>query len=276
MADNEVRYIFHVTKAIRGMESRKRAEEEKRGWEFVSQTQGTLRTEMTFRRPKPKNPLDQLGKFIAMSWATFRGLKPSTQRRAFGVSGGVVALLVVIVVIASVSGGDVDSQPIASPTETSSAAPSESPSEEPSKEPSKEPTEESTQEPSKRAPSGPVTDAEVVNAFRKYLDERATAGVVIAQAVTDVSFSNRVVRVTFDPAAAGIDRATFDQINPYNNPYDPSENLADFVSTVIAFNDNLGIRLRPAIDRIETVRADGTPLGTRTTAEIIELNELEQ
>jgi hypothetical protein len=47
------------------------------------------------------------------------------------------------------------------------------------------------------------------------------------------------------------------------------------VSTPISFNDDLGPRLRPAIDAIATVQADGTPLGTRTTDEIIELNELE-
>jgi hypothetical protein len=117
--------------------------------------------------------------------------------------------------------------------------------------------------------AAPVTDAEVVAAFQSYVDERAAAGVVIAQAVTDVSFSDRVLRVTFDPAAKGIDQALFDQVNVFDN-------LGDFMSTPIAFNNDLGIRLRPAIDSIETMRADGTPLGTRTTAEVIELNELEE
>jgi hypothetical protein len=119
------------------------------------------------------------------------------------------------------------------------------------------------------APSLPaaVTDAEVVDAFRTFLDQRAASGVLIARAVTDLSFSHRVLRATFDPAAAGLDQATFDRINPF-------ENLADFVSSPLAFNTDLGIRLRPAIDTVETVRADGTPLGSRTTAEIIAMNEL--
>ena len=54
------------------------------------------------------------------------------------------------------------------------------------------------------------------------------------------------------------------------------ENLADFPSTVISFDDELGRRLRPAIDRIETVFPDGQSLGTRTTAEVIALNELDE
>lgn len=125
-----------------------------------------------------------------------------------------------------------------------------------------------------KAGAAPVTDAQVVNAFRTYIAERAAANVTIAKAVTDVSFSDRVLQVTFDPAAVGMDQETFDDINPFNNPYDPDESLADFVSTPILSSTDLGIRLRKAIDRIETVYADGTPDGARTTAEIIELNEL--
>jgi hypothetical protein len=84
------------------------------------------------------------------------------------------------------------------------------------------------------------------------------------------------LRVTFDPAAVGMDQSTFDSVNPYNNPHDPSESLADFVSTPVAFNDKLGKRLRSAIDRIDTVNAAGKPLGTRTMAEIIKLNGLSE
>jgi hypothetical protein len=106
-----------------------------------------------------------------------------------------------------------------------------------------------------------------VAAFQTYFAERAAAGVVIAKAVAKVTYTNRVVTVTFDPAAAGINQATFDSINPF-------ENLAKFAASPIAFSDDIGNRLRPAIDRLETIRADGKSLGTYTAADILKLNNL--
>ena len=75
-----------------------------------------------------------------------------------------------------------------------------------------------------------------------YIAERAAADVTIAKAVSDVSFSDRVLRVTFDPAKEGMDQETFDGINPFKNPYDDSESLADFVSTLMSFGNNVGVR----------------------------------
>jgi len=160
--------------------------------------------------------------------------------------GWVLVVVAVLVVGALANGGD---QPTASPSPTATEAPATG-----------DASAEQTGEPSEPAAAS-VTDAEVVAAFQAYIDERAGAGVVIAKAVTDVSFTNRVVRVTFDPAAAGIDQATFDTINPFDN-------LAEFAGDPIMFDNDQGNRLRPAIDAVETVRADGTPLGTMTTAEL--------
>ncbi len=158
-------------------------------------------------------------------------------------------------------------EPSATPSDESNPEPSATASDE-SSEPNPEPVEPSKEpEANDSVKAGPVTNAEVVDAFRAFFDERAASGVVFAKAITDVSFSDRVVRVTFDPAAAGIDQDLFDQVNPF-------ENLAVFAGTPISFDDDLGIRLRPAIDAIETVRADGIALGSRTTADIIELNGL--
>lgn len=53
----------------------------------------------------------------------------------------------------------------------------------------------------------------------------------LARAVTDASFSDRVVRVALDLAAVGMDQETYDQVNPWNNPYDPDQSLADLVSS---------------------------------------------
>lgn len=110
----------------------------------------------------------------------------------------------------------------------------------------------------------PATDDEVVAAFRDYLNERASSGVVIAKAVSDITFSDGVVRVTFDPALVGIDRDTFSSISPF-------QNLAEFVGTPIAFDDDLGKRIRPLVGSVETVFVDGTSAGTLTAQEIYKM-----
>ncbi|QCO97282.1 hypothetical protein FCN77_05575 [Arthrobacter sp. 24S4-2] len=56
-----VKYETRSVKTVRGMEARTRAKLENEGWEFVFQTQGTLRTELTFRRPKPEIPWKLIG-----------------------------------------------------------------------------------------------------------------------------------------------------------------------------------------------------------------------
>ncbi len=53
--DTEVQYEERTTRAMRGMESRIIRKWQEDGWELVSQTPGSLQTEVTFRRPKPKS-----------------------------------------------------------------------------------------------------------------------------------------------------------------------------------------------------------------------------
>lgn len=104
------KYDINMIRTIRGTESRTRAKWEKDGWEFVSQDQGTLRTQMTFR--KPKTPV---------SW------KP------FAVIGGALAVIAIIIginVALSSDGNDTEPAATTSPTST--------PRDEP--EPSSEPT----------------------------------------------------------------------------------------------------------------------------------------
>jgi hypothetical protein len=121
----------------------------------------------------------------------------------------------------------------------------------------------SSNEPS--APTAaPVTDDEVVAAFQSFVDERVAAGVRFAGTVRNITISNRVVRVVFDPAKAGFDLATFRSINPFDN-------LAEFAGTPIMFKDDVGNRLRPAIDAVETVLPDGTSLGSLTTAKLYKI-----
>lgn len=53
--DTEVQYEQRTARAMRGLESRTIKKWQDDGWELVSQTQGKLQTEITFRRPKPKS-----------------------------------------------------------------------------------------------------------------------------------------------------------------------------------------------------------------------------
>jgi hypothetical protein len=76
------KYETRSVKTVRGLEARTRAKLEQEGWEFVSQEQGTVRSELTFRRPKPEIP-----------W------------KLIGIGGGLFALLIVGLLIISALGG---------------------------------------------------------------------------------------------------------------------------------------------------------------------------
>lgn len=56
MTGEETRYEVTEIKAIRGTEARTITKKQQEGWELVTQQQGSLRTTMTFRRPKPAIP----------------------------------------------------------------------------------------------------------------------------------------------------------------------------------------------------------------------------
>jgi hypothetical protein len=127
-AGDDVRYEYTSARALRGTEARTIAKAAKDGWELDSQTQGTLRTELTFRRVKPKNAWQLCVAFFAAHWSAFGRLKSTTQQFALAAAGGMVVLaLVVAVVVASRPGGSTP-QATTAPTEV---APSEQPSETP-------------------------------------------------------------------------------------------------------------------------------------------------
>jgi hypothetical protein len=223
-----------TVQSIRGMEARTKAKWERDGWELVEQADPSmLRTKLTFRRPKKSIRVPLL---IA--------------------GGAVVVGFVSLVILGLVTGGF--SQPASSttsPSKTAVASPTRTVS----------PSSSATSPPA--TTGAPVTDVEVVSAFRSYFAERASAGVMVGKAVTEVSYSNRVVRVTFDSAAAGVTQEMFDQLNSFDN-------LASFAATTVAFNDPVGNRLRPAIDSIQTVNPGGVSLGVYSAADILALNGL--
>lgn len=77
-----MKYETRSVKTVRGLESRTRAKLEKEGWEFVSHTQGTVRSELIFRRPRPETP-----------W------------KLIGIGGGLLALVIIVLLIINALGG---------------------------------------------------------------------------------------------------------------------------------------------------------------------------
>lgn len=75
MTATALKYETKSVKTVRGMEARTRAKEEKEGWEFVSQTQGTVRSEMIFRRPKPATPWKLIGIGVCLLAILFIGVR---------------------------------------------------------------------------------------------------------------------------------------------------------------------------------------------------------
>src|SRR3954452_2407443 len=73
-ADDGVEHEFKSVHALRGRESSAKAKWQDQGWEFVSETRGTLRTELKFRRVKPKT----FGAYLLSIVATLRRLQPKT------------------------------------------------------------------------------------------------------------------------------------------------------------------------------------------------------
>lgn len=290
MADDELEYVYQSAKVVRGTEDRTIRKWQANGWELHTRSHALVRTELTFRRVKPKSPVVYIKAFATKTLTAFRGLQPATQRRVLAGASAVVVLIILGSVIAGIAGGGDTTKPSAVPTNAAvepSETPEETPSQDPSEEPSNEPSVEASSEPapaptktpkpSKPAEAtGPVTPAQVLSAFQAFIDERAAANVMVAKAVTEISLDKRVITVTFDPAAAGVSQAQFDAGNSFDNPYDPSESLADFASSPISSNDDAAVRLRAAIDSITAVHANGKTLGTRTTAEIIKLNGLDK
>ena len=109
-----------TVKAIRGREAATKTKWQNQGWELVSQSQGTLRSELNFRKVKPKG----LGAYMAQGYAAFRGLSPKIQ---LGLLAGVGALLLIgisAIVVGSLSGGDAPT-PIAAPAPTPATAPAQ-------------------------------------------------------------------------------------------------------------------------------------------------------
>src|SRR3954452_2587072 len=89
---SDVQYEFKSVQALRGRESSATEKWQHQGWEFVSENRGKLRTELNFRRVKPKTFGAHLLSFVA----SFRRLQPKTQL--------VVVASVALILVAGIAG----------------------------------------------------------------------------------------------------------------------------------------------------------------------------
>ena len=124
------------------------------------------------------------------------------------------------------------------------------------------PAQAPAEEPATQAPAvEEITDEQALAEVQAFIDQRASSGVVLAKTITSLTLADGVLTATFDPAAAGMDQATFDTVNAFPN-------LAKFVGTPMMSKDDQGARLRTRITRVDTVSADGRSLGSATAAEL--------
>lgn len=110
IATETVKYETRNVQTVRGTEKLMISKWEKDGWELVTQNAGKLRTELVFRRPKPK-----------------------VQWKLLAIIGGVLVVLGIFIgIMAAITGGDKDGDagPASTPS-TQAAAPRDEPSTEP-------------------------------------------------------------------------------------------------------------------------------------------------
>jgi hypothetical protein len=129
---DDIKYEYKSVQAVRGMENRAIAKEQKEGgWELVDQTPATLRTTLNFRRIKPAT-------FLSKAWAAVRSLTPAKQL-ALAAAAAVVLLIaaVGVTIAAAHDKGDTNTENLAAkPTdpattnETLTPSPTPTPTEE--------------------------------------------------------------------------------------------------------------------------------------------------
>ena len=119
-SDDDVQYEFNSVQALRGRESSAKAKWQDQGWEFVSENRGTLRTELKFRRVKPKT----FGAYLVSFVAAVRRLQPKTQLVLVAAGALIVVAGIIGVVVGTQSGGDTPN-PSAAQTTASTAPPAE-------------------------------------------------------------------------------------------------------------------------------------------------------
>jgi hypothetical protein len=119
-ADDTVQHEFKSVQALRGRENSAKAKWQNQGWEFVSENRGTLRTELNFRRVKPKT----LGSHLLSMVATFRRPQPKTRSVLVASCALILVAGIIGIVVGTQSGADTPN-PSAAQTTASTAPPAE-------------------------------------------------------------------------------------------------------------------------------------------------------
>src|SRR3954452_2177403 len=99
-ADDGVEHEFKSVQALRGRESSAKAKWQNQGWEFVSENRGTLRTQLKFRRVKPKT----FGAYLLSFVAALRRLQPK-RKLALVASGALILVAGIIGIVLGTQGG---------------------------------------------------------------------------------------------------------------------------------------------------------------------------
>lgn len=107
-------YEFKSVQALRGREGSAKAKWQDQGWEFVSENRGTLRTELSFRRVKPKT----FGAHLLSIVAGFRRMQPNRQL-VLVASCALILVAGVMGIVLGTRGGDT---PEPSPAQSTASA----------------------------------------------------------------------------------------------------------------------------------------------------------
>lgn len=114
--------------------------------------------------------------------------------------------------------------------------------------------------PHDQTPENPITADEAVAAVRAFIDERAAAGVVMADAFTSVELTGGVLTATWSEAAIGKEKSDILlELNPF-------ENLATFIGTPLAFENEQGRQIRAHVHTVSVVGPFG--VGSLSAKEI--------
>lgn len=113
-----------------------------------------------------------------------------------------------------------------------------------------------------QAPRNPITADEAVSAVRDYIAQRAFAGVMMAEAFTDVELSNGVLTASWSEQALGKDKsATLLSVNPFDD-------LSIFIGTPLAFDNEQGRQIRQHVHTVSVIGPFG--VGSKSTRELYE------
>jgi hypothetical protein len=119
-ANDSVHYEFKSVRALRGRESSAKAKWQDQGWEFVSENRGALRTELNFRRAKPKTFGAHLLSFVA----TLQRLQPK-QQLALVALGALMLVASIVGIAVETQSGDDAPDPSAAQIRATTAPPAE-------------------------------------------------------------------------------------------------------------------------------------------------------